>query len=123
LGSVYALMVLSVCTTVMTYKRRLWAVASDGRLWVSAAHFWQTPRRSWPWPSAQLERLAAKLGIDAEQLRALLRDAIQQRLREHAVAQNVARLVQLKTPQRERVCPTTHSAGQKGECLDCSSRT
>jgi hypothetical protein len=43
-------------------------------------------RRSWPWPATRLEVIAQRMGIDDEELRQLLRDAIQRRLRERGEA-------------------------------------
>jgi hypothetical protein len=46
--------------------------------------FWSSPnffqlRRSWPHPPTELERIAARMGIDDEDLRQLLRDEIERR--------------------------------------------
>jgi hypothetical protein len=43
-------------------------------------------RRSWPWPPTRLERLAETMGVHDEELRSLLRDATQARLRERGEA-------------------------------------
>ena len=45
----------------------------------SPPNFFQAPYRSWPHPPTELERIAAKWGIDDEDLRQLLRDEIQRR--------------------------------------------
>lgn len=47
-----------------------------------ADFFWAPPRRSWPHPPTRLEQLAVRAGMGDEDLRALLHDAIQRRLRE-----------------------------------------
>jgi hypothetical protein len=54
-------------------------------LWMSA-NFWQPPYRSWPHPPTELEVLATRMGIGDEELRELLRDEIQRRLRERGEA-------------------------------------
>jgi hypothetical protein len=36
-------------------------------------------RRSWPWPPTRLEIIAARMGIDDEELRALPKGAVQRR--------------------------------------------
>jgi hypothetical protein len=54
-------------------------------LWGSD-NFSVAPYRSWPGPPSSLEQLATRLGIDDEQLRELLRDEIQRRLRERGEA-------------------------------------
>jgi len=46
--------------------------------WASP-NFWQPPRRSWPYPPTRLERIAASMGIDDEELRELLRAEIERR--------------------------------------------
>jgi hypothetical protein len=48
------------------------------------ANFWQPPRRSWRWPPTQLEIIAARIGVDDEELRELLRGEILRRLRSEA---------------------------------------
>jgi hypothetical protein len=47
--------------------------------------FWSSPnfepprRRSWPWPATRLEVIAARAGLDDEQLRALLYAEVERR--------------------------------------------
>lgn len=49
-----------------------------------SANFWQPPRRSWPWPPTRLEVLATRMGIDDEELRALLLQEVERRRTELA---------------------------------------
>jgi hypothetical protein len=51
---------------------------------VLADNFWQPPRRSWPYPPTELERIAFRLGVSDEDLRQLLRAEVDRR----RVAQN-----------------------------------
>jgi hypothetical protein len=60
-------------------------IAGSGFIFGSE-NFWEPPRRSWPHPPTELEVLATRAGLDDEELRALLHDAIQQRLREKGQA-------------------------------------
>ena len=55
----------------------------------SSPNFFQPPYRSWPHPPTDLERMAARMGIDDEDLRELLREEIERR-RELRVASDAA---------------------------------
>jgi hypothetical protein len=63
-------------------------VVAQSELWLRGGYWQQPPRpyRSWPHPMDRLERIAFRLGINDDELRELLRDAIQQRLRENGLA-------------------------------------
>ena len=54
-------------------------------LWYSG-DFWQPPYRNYPHPPTRLEVLAARMGIDDEELRQLLHDEVQRRRRERGGA-------------------------------------
>jgi hypothetical protein len=51
-----------------------------------SANFWQPSRRSWPHEPTRLEVLATRAGLDDEELRALLEQVVQHRLRERGEA-------------------------------------
>lgn len=55
-------------------------------IWASDNFGWAPPYRSWPHPPTELEVLATRMGIGDEELRELLRDEIQRRLRERGAA-------------------------------------
>lgn len=50
-------------------------------LWFSGG-FWQPPYRSWPAAPSKLEELAIRANVSDEELRELLRAAVEERLRE-----------------------------------------
>jgi hypothetical protein len=88
-------MSLSVYTTWTTHKRKLWVVAKrrqavpgpiDGVIWMSSNFFEEPKRRSWPGPVTRLERIAERAGLNGDEYRMLLREAIQARLREKGEA-------------------------------------
>jgi len=60
-------------------------IAGSDVLWGSD-NFWQPPYRSYPHPPTELEQMASRLGIDDDEFRALIHDAIQRRLREKGEA-------------------------------------
>jgi hypothetical protein len=58
----------------------------SGTIWASENFLAEPRRRSWPGPPTKLERIAERSGIDGEEYRLLLADAIQARRREVGAA-------------------------------------
>jgi hypothetical protein len=54
-------------------------------LWFSGG-YWEPPYRSWPAAPSWLEELAVRANVSDEELRELLRAAVQERLRERGEA-------------------------------------
>jgi hypothetical protein len=70
----------------LVLKRRSIPTVAQSELWVRTSMFHDPRRRSWPYEPTRLEVLATRLGIGDEELRELLRDEIQRRLRERGDA-------------------------------------
>jgi hypothetical protein len=77
---------------VVWLRREIGAVVSEhveddipSGVWGSE-NFWQPPGRSWPYPPTRLDRLAARMGIEDEEFRELLRAEIERRLHERVSA-------------------------------------
>jgi hypothetical protein len=58
----------------------------NGTIWMSENFFEAPRRRSWSGPMTRLERIAENAGIDGDEYRFLLADAIQARRREVGAA-------------------------------------
>jgi hypothetical protein len=57
-----------------------------GTIWMSENFLAEPRRRSWPGPVTRLEQLAEAAGIDGDEYRMLLAEAVQARLRERGDA-------------------------------------